>query len=193
MVATSKRLPRPPAEYFFERFPWNHQWILFSAGAVLCALDYLAGPLILFPILFVAPVMLLAWNCGLRRALGLGFVLCLIRFAFQYAWGFPWSVPVALVNAGMRLVVLLLMAFLSAKLSQQTQALRARVKTLEGILPTCSFCKDVRDEAGAWHQIEAYIASRSDARFSHGVCPECAEKHYGEILNKRRKTADVAG
>jgi hypothetical protein len=192
-VAKIKRLPPPPSEYFFERFPWNHQWVLFSAGAVVCALDYLIGPLILFPILFVAPVMLLAWNCGLRRALGLGLVLCLIRFGFQYVWGFPWTVPVALVNAVMRLFILLLMAFLSAKLSEQTQALRARVRTLEGILPTCSFCKDVRDEDGTWHQIEAYIASRSDARFSHGVCPQCAEKHYGEILEKRRRAGELVG
>ena len=45
----------------------------------------------------------------------------------------------------------------------------------------------IRDEAGNWHQIEAYVSSRSDARFSHGVCPACAAKHYGDILNKKPK------
>ncbi|MDF1738074.1 MAG: hypothetical protein P1U86_02850 [Verrucomicrobiales bacterium] len=57
------------------------------------------------------------------------------------------------------------------------------VKTLRGILPTCSFCKAIRDEDGEWHQIEEYIRNHSDAQFSHGVCEPCAQKHYSEILN----------
>ncbi|MGD9008518.1 MAG: hypothetical protein PVG41_11385 [Desulfobacteraceae bacterium] len=52
------------------------------------------------------------------------------------------------------------------------------VKTLQGLLPICSFCKRIRDDKGYWNQIEAYIHMHSDAVFSHGICPECAEKHY---------------
>lgn len=48
------------------------------------------------------------------------------------------------------------------------------VKTLKGILPTCAYCKKIRDENGAWHQFEVYIRDRSEAEFSHGICPECA-------------------
>jgi len=47
------------------------------------------------------------------------------------------------------------------------------VKTLQGILPTCAKCRKVRDEHGAWHAMETYIATRTDALFSHGYCPEC--------------------
>jgi DNA-binding response OmpR family regulator len=47
------------------------------------------------------------------------------------------------------------------------------VKTLRGILPTCANCRKVRDEHGAWHAMETYIAKRTDALFSHGFCPEC--------------------
>ncbi|WP_345736392.1 hypothetical protein [Prosthecobacter algae] len=108
----------------------------------------------------------------------------MIRFCIQYAWGIPYTLPEAIVNAVLRLGVLLFITFLAGKLSQQTQALRARVRTLEGILPTCSFCKDIRDEAGNWHEIEDFVTSRTEARFSHGVCPECAAEHYGDILAK---------
>ena len=183
----SERLPPPPTEYFFERFPWNNQWILFCVALVVSGFDYLAGPIVFFPILFVIPVALLAWNCGLRTALGLGAALCIIRFSIQYAWGIPYTLHVAIINATVRLAVLFFITFLCGKLSEQTQALRARVRTLEGILPTCGFCKDIRDEAGNWHQIEEYVTSRSEARFSHGVCPKCAALHYGEAFTPETK------
>jgi phosphoserine phosphatase RsbU/P len=54
------------------------------------------------------------------------------------------------------------------------------IKTLEGILPICCICKKIRDDKGYWEQIEAYISDHSEAQFSHGICPECMEKHYGK-------------
>jgi two-component system, sensor histidine kinase LadS len=58
------------------------------------------------------------------------------------------------------------------------------VQTLHGLIPICAHCKNVRDDHGYWRQIESYISSRSEADFSHGVCPGCMELHYGEILQK---------
>lgn len=55
------------------------------------------------------------------------------------------------------------------------------VKTLSGLLPICSSCKKIRDDTGYWQQIERYISLRSDADFSHSLCPECAEKLYPDI------------
>jgi hypothetical protein len=176
----------PSSQYFFERFPWNNRWILFGIALVVACFDFLAGPILFFPVLFVIPVALMAWNCGLRTALVLGAILCVIRFCIQYAWGIPYALPVAIVNASVRLLVLFIITFLCGKLSEQTQALRARIRTLEGFLPTCSFCKDIRDEDGHWHQIEAYVASRSAARFSHGVCPKCVAIHYGDVVNRKK-------
>ncbi|MBW2456596.1 MAG: PAS domain-containing protein [Deltaproteobacteria bacterium] len=57
-----------------------------------------------------------------------------------------------------------------------TEELRARVSTLEGILPTCAWCKKIRTAGGEWVQMERYVADRSEAEFSHGVCPPCAEQ-----------------
>lgn len=50
------------------------------------------------------------------------------------------------------------------------------IQRLRGILPICSACKKIRDEAGYWQQVETYIRDRSDADFSHSLCPVCAEK-----------------
>ena len=54
----------------------------------------------------------------------------------------------------------------------------AEVRTLRGIVPICANCKQVRDDDGFWRQVEAYVEAHSDARFSHGLCPACAERLY---------------
>ena len=55
------------------------------------------------------------------------------------------------------------------------------MKTLSGLLPICSGCKKIRDDRGYWQQVEVYVARHSEAEFSHGVCPECSERLYGEV------------
>lgn len=55
------------------------------------------------------------------------------------------------------------------------------VKALSGLLPICASCKKIRDDKGYWTQIEAYIRDRSEAEFSHGICPECTKKLYPEL------------
>ncbi len=59
----------------------------------------------------------------------------------------------------------------------------AHVKTLQGILPICMHCHKIRNDQQSWQRLEKYIAEHSDAEFSHGLCPECMEKHYPD-LNK---------
>jgi len=56
----------------------------------------------------------------------------------------------------------------------------SEIRTLQGILPVCSFCKNIRDDKGYWSKIEAYISSRTDAEFSHSICPDCMKKYYPE-------------
>jgi len=57
----------------------------------------------------------------------------------------------------------------------------AEIRTLRGIIPICCVCKKIRDDKGYWNQIEAYVKEHSDAEFSHGICPDCAEKFYDDI------------
>lgn len=54
------------------------------------------------------------------------------------------------------------------------------IKLLHGILPLCSFCKKIRDEAGEWQRLEAYIHQHSEAEVSHTICPDCVREHYPE-------------
>jgi len=56
----------------------------------------------------------------------------------------------------------------------------ADIKTLSGLIPICAACKKIRDDQGYWQQVEHYIAARSDARFSHGLCPECLPTYFPE-------------
>lgn len=62
---------------------------------------------------------------------------------------------------------------LERALAEREEALRS-VKTLSGLLPVCAWCKRVRDDAGYYQQIEAYVSSHTDATFTHGICPACA-------------------
>ena len=57
----------------------------------------------------------------------------------------------------------------------------SQIKTLRGLLPICANCKKVRDDSGYWKQIELYIHEHSDAKFSHGICPDCAKELYPHI------------
>ncbi len=71
----------------------------------------------------------------------------------------------------------------NVELSEMNDQLRdalAHVKTLQGMFPICASCKKVRDDDGYWQQIESYISEHSDAKFSHGLCPECMIKLYGK-------------
>ena len=68
---------------------------------------------------------------------------------------------------------------------EELEAALARVKQLEGIIPICMYCKKIRDDQQSWHQLEKYISNHSEAMFSHGICPECAEEQMKTIKNMR--------
>lgn len=63
----------------------------------------------------------------------------------------------------------------------------AKIKTLRGLLPICASCKKVRDDKGYWSQIEVYVRDHSDAEFSHGLCPDCAQKYYDQLSSLKSK------
>jgi len=64
------------------------------------------------------------------------------------------------------------------KVIEELKKAISEVKTLRGFLPICCICKNIRDDQGYWNQIESYIRDHSEAEFTHGLCPECAQKHY---------------
>jgi hypothetical protein len=61
----------------------------------------------------------------------------------------------------------------------------SHVKLLSGLLPISASCKKIRNDKGYWEQMEKYITEHSEVDFSHGICPECAEKLYPEYFKKK--------
>jgi PAS domain S-box-containing protein len=64
------------------------------------------------------------------------------------------------------------------RLIGQLEAALREVRTLRGLLPICMHCKKIRDGEGKWTSVESYVRARTDAQFSHGICPECVTRHY---------------
>ena len=67
----------------------------------------------------------------------------------------------------------------------ELQKALSEIKTLSGLLPICASCKKIRDDKGYWNQIELYIRDHTEAEFSHSLCPNCAEKLYGDLLKEQ--------
>jgi DNA-binding NtrC family response regulator len=59
------------------------------------------------------------------------------------------------------------------------------IQKLQGMLPICAICKNIRDDKGYWNRVEEYISKYLDVEFSHGICPECAQKHYPEFYKSK--------
>jgi hypothetical protein len=79
-----------------------------------------------------------------------------------------------------------LVAVLAAIVVTMTNRLLERIQYLEGILPVCSFCKKIRVE-DQWVPIEVYIRDHSAVEFSHSLCPDCREEHYGYLKDLKGK------
>lgn len=76
------------------------------------------------------------------------------------------------------------------KLETVINSLRSEIQTLQGIIPICSSCKKVRDDEGFWSQVENYISTRSGAKFSHSLCPDCLKELYPDFAKKLQDRKD---
>jgi len=84
----------------------------------------------------------------------------------------------ARVRVGQRMVKL--QRSLATRVTEVEAAL-AHVQRLQGLLPICSYCKKVRNEANYWEQVESYFTTHSDLDFTHSICPQCTEKMLREV------------
>lgn len=87
----------------------------------------------------------------------------------------------ARVRVGERMVKL--QRSLSARISELEVAL-AEVSRLQGLLPICSYCKKIRNEANYWQQVDSYLVSHSDVELTHSVCPDCMVKVMAEFAEE---------
>ena len=65
--------------------------------------------------------------------------------------------------------------------NKELQKALDEVNTLRGIIPICSYCHNIRNDEGSWDRMEAYISTHTDAKFSHGICPDCMKKHHDDL------------
>lgn len=77
------------------------------------------------------------------------------------------------------------------QLIRDLQDALAKVKTLSGLLPICAWCKDVRNDEGYWMRVDQYVQEHSDAKFSHGLCPACAERHFAQTEAEAEAQGDI--
>ena len=76
------------------------------------------------------------------------------------------------------------------RLIQQLGKALLEVKKLSGLLPICASCKKIRDIEGRWQPIENYISARSEADFTHGLCPQCLGEYYPQLFNGKGNRRD---
>jgi len=69
------------------------------------------------------------------------------------------------------------------KLIERLKRSLDEIKQLQELVPICSHCKRIRDDNGYWQQVDKYISDNSHIKFTHGLCPDCLEKYYEELLN----------
>jgi hypothetical protein len=143
------------------------------------------GPFIRLPILFALPVAATSWYSGLFAGLAMAIGLPLARLIVESDIPKPWALTESVINTTVIMLTLALISFLIYNIRRQS----ARIKILEGYLPICAFCKKIRTTEQKWEQMESYITRHSQAEFSHGVCPECAQKHYGIDVDQMRNDA----
>ncbi len=77
-----------------------------------------------------------------------------------------------------------------AKQVKELQEALNHIRTLQGILPICSYCKKIRDDRNYWQLLENYISTHSMAQFSHSICPDCYKKYVEPDLEKLLKDTE---
>ena len=85
----------------------------------------------------------------------------------------------ARIEAGRRIIEL--QETLAQKIRDLEEAL-SHIRTLQGLLPICMYCHKIRSDKESWQRIEGYIETHSNAKFSHGICPDCVRKHFPETI-----------
>jgi hypothetical protein len=161
--------------------PWYAKPFSISTTAILMLLaDFVIGPYVTFPITFVLPIAMTAWWYTRRAANILTVVMVTARFINTLNWDpvLPGLLAYAVINSVVRLVVFFMLSCAIYRVADQQRSLRHKSKVLEGLLPICAYCKKIRNEEGAWEQLESYLTEHSGVLFSHSICPDCRQECF---------------
>ncbi len=151
---------------------------------IILYLDYITGPEIQFPVLFILPVILVTCYRNIYWGVTLSVLLPVVSTYYIYLWNDNQEAVYIIINVVIRVFMFSFISFLISVVVRQKKALSERVSNLEKFLPICSYCKKIRDKDNNWHSIESYITGKTDTEFSHGLCPDCAKKYYKDYLKQ---------
>jgi len=162
-----------------EKLSSAHVAVAYIVVLVVFILDMMLPLGIAVPCLYLLPLSFLAlWSTPKQSSPALllaGVCMVLITVGFFLSpFGPLW---VAVVNRLCAITIIGVTTVLSL-LRKRTEE---QIKVLHGLLPICSYCKKIRDDEGFWQQVERYISVRSEADFSHGMCPDCGTKHFSDM------------
>lgn len=182
--------------------PRSFIWVIgLLLNLIIGVIDYLTGYEIGMGVFYLLPIGLLSWFIN-RKA---GIIISLISVitiisadllagkVIQNYFIDSWNL---FVHFSFFTIVVYLI-YQEKVSSDKNEILTVRlqkaldgVKTLRELLPTCSSCKNIRDDDGYWKQIELYISKNTDAKFNHSICPECREYLYP---GSRKRSEQVYG
>jgi hypothetical protein len=196
---------REPMNFFEDIVPTLQQRKLETLAIGIAAFslvvlgDYLTPEALSFSVFYLVPVGVFVWFFSKREAWLVAVASALVwpmdhlmRSDFDYfrSLQFYWEVAARFGFYSVFIISSLTIRRYIDQLkvvnAELTSAL-AEVRQLKGLLPICASCKKIRDESDQWVVMEKYIQSRTDARFSHGLCPECMKKLYPEAYDKMMK------
>jgi len=150
---------------------------------VLGFVDYVTGYEFGFFLFYFLPIVITAWKVGDTSSYLISILSSIVWFLSDISSHPYSSVLFAFWNTIMLLLCFLIIAYSTFKIQfllrekHGTSQLRlSQVKTLSGLIPICASCKKIRDDKGDWQRIEEYIEERTNAEFTHGLCPDCFDK-----------------
>jgi hypothetical protein len=154
---------------------------------LLGGIDFVSGYEISFSIFYLGPIMLVGWLVGRRAGMLVSVISAVVWLVADVTGGHTFTHPLipfwnAVVRLGFFTIVVIMLSRLKVTHDAQETLIGElreamdNIKVLSGLVPICAWCKKVRDDEGYWQQVEAYVASHSDATFTHAICPECLAK-----------------
>jgi hypothetical protein len=138
---------------------------------------------------YLVPVAFLALWSSPKQAFAVGGIaaVCSMLIGVELLLSSPDDFWSAVSRRGNTLIVIGVLVMLSVVRKRAEE----EVKALHGLLPICSYCKKIRDHQGYWQQVERYIAARTEADFTHGLCPDCGSKHFPDMVADPSRKASL--
>ena len=160
----------------------------FSTGALLIPLGYMTASLLIGSIVLYQPDSLAELASERRAVATCLLAMALLQMTFPWVTHMPQETMIVAAQGSTALQLLITVAIVQlhfAKSFLVTEKMHAEmeqqlVTALDDFIPLCMICKDVRVEDGPWQSLDVYLAERTGSAVSHGVCPSCVPKLYGE-------------